>query len=108
VICPFNEGVGWAGPRWARGCSGLISDWDVAFVVPTATTRPEQPGDSNCKETANGPRQTVRSTSSQGAWGGVTDRSASQGAPAAVGQMTLVRNEFEEVGGRLMLREAAT
>src|SRR4051812_46342414 len=45
VIHAFNErGLAALDPRWAGGRPRLIRDEDVAFIVTTATTRPETLG----------------------------------------------------------------
>ena len=45
VIHAFNErGLAALDPQWAGGRPRLISDDDVAFIVTTATTRPEHAG----------------------------------------------------------------
>src|SRR3954462_10896785 len=45
VIHAFNErGLDGLDPRWAGGRPRQISDIDVAFIVETATTRPEKLG----------------------------------------------------------------
>src|SRR5947199_3030108 len=45
VIHAFNErGLAALDPRWAGGRPRLISDQDIAFIVTTATARPETLG----------------------------------------------------------------
>jgi transposase len=47
VIHALNErGLAALDPRWAGGRPRLISDDDVAFIVTTATTRPDRRGRS--------------------------------------------------------------